>query len=50
MLLTAQLREALNLPGDRPTMIQQFTDKSYLKSALKNSLIRVPKYLIFAQD
>ncbi|MEH2255248.1 MAG: FAD-dependent oxidoreductase [Nostoc sp.] len=50
VLLTAQLREALNLPGDRPTMIQQFTDKSYLKSALKNSLIRVPKYLIFAQD
>ncbi|MEH2141560.1 FAD-dependent oxidoreductase [Nostoc sp.] len=50
VLLAAQLREALNLVGDRPTMIRQFTDKSYLKSALKNSLIRVPKYLIFAQD
>ncbi|MEH2423666.1 MAG: FAD-dependent oxidoreductase [Nostoc sp.] len=50
MLLAAQLREALNLVGDRPTMIRQFTDKSYLKSTLKNSLIRVPKYLIFAQD
>ncbi|MEH2413167.1 FAD-dependent oxidoreductase [Nostoc sp.] len=47
--LAAQLREALNLVGDRPRMIRQFTDKSYLKSALKNSLIRVPKYLIFAQ-
>ena len=50
VLLAAQLREALNLTGDRPTMIRQFTDKSYLKSTLKNSLIRVPKYLIFAQD
>ncbi|MEH2276788.1 MAG: FAD-dependent oxidoreductase [Nostoc sp.] len=50
VLLAAQLREALNLIGDRPTMIRQFTDKSYLKSTLKNSLIRVPKYLIFAQD
>lgn len=50
VLLAAQLREALNLAGDRPTMIRQFTDKSYLKSTLKNSLIRVPKYLIFAQD
>ncbi|MBC6432146.1 FAD-dependent oxidoreductase [Nostoc sp. HG1] len=50
VLLAAQLREALNLVGDRPTMIRQFTDKSYLKSTLKNSLIRVPKYLIFAQD
>ncbi|MEH2334299.1 FAD-dependent oxidoreductase [Nostoc sp.] len=50
VLLAAQLREALNLPGDRPTMIRQFTDKSYLKSTLKNSLIRVPKYLIFAQE
>ncbi|MEH2449985.1 FAD-dependent oxidoreductase [Nostoc sp.] len=50
VLLAAQLREALNLAGDRPTMIRQFTDKSYLKSILKNSLIRVPKYLIFAQD
>ncbi|MEH2460951.1 FAD-dependent oxidoreductase [Nostoc sp.] len=49
VLLAAQLREALNLVGDRPRMIRQFTDKSYLKSALKNSLIRVPKYLIFAQ-
>ncbi|MEH2122219.1 FAD-dependent oxidoreductase [Nostoc sp.] len=50
VLLAAQLREALNLVGDRPTMIRQFTDKSYLKSTLKNSLIQVPKYLIFAQD
>ncbi|WP_298912421.1 FAD-dependent oxidoreductase [uncultured Nostoc sp.] len=50
VLLAAQLREALNLTGDRPTMIRQFTDKSYFKSTLKNSLIRVPKYLIFAQD
>ncbi|MEH2303636.1 MAG: FAD-dependent oxidoreductase [Nostoc sp.] len=50
VLLAAQLREALNLAGDRPTMIRQFTDKSYLKSTLKNSLIRVPKYLIFAQE
>ncbi|MEH1905072.1 MAG: FAD-dependent oxidoreductase [Nostoc sp.] len=50
VLLAAQLREALNLVGDRPIMIRQFTDKSYLKSALKNSLIRVPKYLIFAQE
>ncbi|MEH2447999.1 MAG: FAD-dependent oxidoreductase [Nostoc sp.] len=50
VLLAAQLREALNLVGDRPIMIRQFTDKSYLKSTLKNSLIRVPKYLIFAQD
>ncbi|MHC5778355.1 FAD-dependent oxidoreductase [Nostoc sp.] len=50
VLLAAQLREVLNLVGDRPTMIRQFTDKSYLKSALKNSLIRVPKYLIFSQD
>ena len=50
VLLAAQLREALNLAGDRPTMIRQFTDKSYLKSTLKNSLIQVPKYLIFAQD
>ncbi|MEI1375128.1 FAD-dependent oxidoreductase [Nostoc sp. UHCC 0926] len=50
VLLAAQLREALNLAGDRPTMIRQFTDKSYLKSTLKNSLIRVPKYLIFAQN
>ncbi|MEH2403508.1 FAD-dependent oxidoreductase [Nostoc sp.] len=50
VLLAAQLREALNLAGDRPTMIRQFTDKSYLKFTLKNSLIRVPKYLIFAQD
>ena len=49
VLLAAQLREAQNLVGDRPTMIRQFTDKSYLKSTLKNSLIRVPKYLIFAQ-
>jgi glycine/D-amino acid oxidase-like deaminating enzyme/biotin carboxylase len=47
VLLAAQLRETLNLPGDRPTMIRQFTDKNYLKSALKNSLIRVPKHLIF---
>ncbi|MEH1848859.1 MAG: FAD-dependent oxidoreductase [Nostoc sp.] len=50
VLLAAQLREALNLVGDRPATIRQFSDKSYLKSALKNSLIRVPKYLIFAQD
>ncbi|MEH2332791.1 FAD-dependent oxidoreductase [Nostoc sp.] len=50
VLLAAQLREALNMVGDRPTMIRQFTDKSYLKSALKNSFIRVPKYLIFSQD
>ncbi|MEH2253650.1 FAD-dependent oxidoreductase [Nostoc sp.] len=50
VLLAAQLREALNLVGDRPTMIRQFTDKSYLKSTLKNSLIRVPNYLIFAQE
>ena len=49
VLLAAQLREALNLAGDRPTMIRQFTDKSYLKSSLKNSLIRMPKYLIFAR-
>jgi biotin carboxylase len=50
VLLAAQLREALNLAGDRPTMIRQFTDKSYLKSALKNSSIRVPKHLIFNQS
>ncbi|MEH2026675.1 FAD-dependent oxidoreductase [Nostoc sp.] len=50
VLLAAQLREALNLAGDRPTMIRQFTDKSYLKSSLKNSLIRMPKYLIFARN
>ncbi|MFL0704313.1 FAD-dependent oxidoreductase [Cylindrospermopsis raciborskii] len=50
VLLAAQLRETLNLAGDRPTMIRQFTDKSYLKSALKNSSIRVPKHLIFNQS
>lgn len=50
VLLAAQLREALNLAGDRPTMIRQFTDKTYLKSSLKNSLIRMPKYLIFARN
>ncbi|MEI2579828.1 FAD-dependent oxidoreductase [Scytonema sp. PRP1] len=50
VLLAAQLREALNLAGDRPMMIRQFTDKNYLKSALKNSLIRVPKHLIFDQN
>ncbi|GAA6619123.1 FAD-dependent oxidoreductase [Scytonema sp. NUACC26] len=50
VLLAAQLREALNLVGDRPTTIRQFTDKNYLKSTLKNSLIRVPKHLIFDRD
>jgi len=50
VLLAAELREALNLVGDRPRMIRQFTDKSYLKSGLKNSLIRVPKHLIFDQN
>ena len=50
MLLAAQLREALNLTGDRPKMLSQFTNKSSLKSALKNSLIKLPKHLIFDRN
>ena len=60
ILLAAQLREALNLNGekqstglfrgDRPATIRQFTNRSSLKSALKNSLIKLPKHLIFDRN
>ena len=50
MVLAAQLREILNLTGDRPKMLSQFTNKNSLKSALKNSLIKLPKHLIFDRN
>ncbi|MEO0967361.1 MAG: FAD-dependent oxidoreductase [Cyanobacteria bacterium J06639_18] len=50
-LLTAKLRETLNLThGDRQAVVSQFTNKSSLKSALKNSSIKLPKHLIFDRN
>lgn len=47
VFLAAQMRQELEIEGDLPTLIHPFTNKKALKLALKNSKIRLPKYLIF---
>lgn len=47
VLLAAEMREHLGLTGDKPQQILPFANKSTLRSALKNTAVRMPAGVVF---
>lgn len=47
VLFAAEMRQALDLAGDRPALVQPFTNKYSLKVDLQSTSITLPKYVLF---
>lgn len=45
--LASEMRQRLGIEGDRPAVVQPFTNKYTLKLDLDNSQIKLPKYKLF---
>ena len=48
--VAALVRQSLNIPGDDPSIVEKFRDKIVMKEYLKESKIRIPKFIKFSPE